>query len=106
MSDQLSIGNWIYGYNGNIGIGLGSTPSTNTLSLSGSFKYTDGSQGSGNILVSDQFGVARWGPAPAGLFAWELDGNTGSVSDFIGTIASFPLVFKTSNTERMRITAT
>lgn len=35
---------------------------------------------------------------------WATDGNSASTGDFIGTKNNFPLVFKTSNIERCRIT--
>lgn len=41
-SNQLNIGNWIYGSGGNIGIGT-STPSAK-LDIAGKIKITDGTQ--------------------------------------------------------------
>ncbi len=38
--------------------------------------------------------------------AWRLTGNAIGATDFLGTTNNQPLVFKTNNTERMRITAT
>jgi hypothetical protein len=42
-SDQLSIGNWIYGSGGNIGIGTGAAL-TAKLTVAGQVKIADGSQ--------------------------------------------------------------
>ncbi len=42
LNNQLSIGNWIYGSGGNIGIGM-SNPSS-SLTVSGSLQIIDGSQ--------------------------------------------------------------
>mgnify|MGYP003430871178 FL=1 len=49
---------------GNIGIGT-NTP-TATLSVSGSFRLTDGTQGNGKVLTSDASGNASWEVASGG----------------------------------------
>ena len=59
-SNQLSIGNWIYGSGGNIGIGI-SNPSK-PLTVSGSIQMIDGNQAVGRVLKSDANGVASWQP--------------------------------------------
>ena len=53
---------------GNIGIGT-NTP-TATLSVSGSFRLTDGTQGNGKVLTSDASGNASWEVASGGGGGW------------------------------------
>lgn len=50
----------IYGVGNNIGIGSGVTVPTSTLTLSGTFRYTDGNQGLNKVLRSDASGNATW----------------------------------------------
>lgn len=57
-SNQLNIGNWIYGDNGNIGIGV-SNPVAK-LEVNGQIKIMGGSPGTGYVLVSDATGLASW----------------------------------------------
>ena len=59
-SNQLNIGNWIYGDNGNISIGEQNSPAWVKLNLSGAIRIADGTHGSWKILVSDENGIARW----------------------------------------------
>lgn len=47
------------GYTGNVGIGTAGAP-TAKLEVNGSFKLTNGSQGSGKMLTSDATGNANW----------------------------------------------
>ncbi len=72
-SDQLAIGNFIYGTNGdtqaNAKVGIGtnapdtklhiSTGGTDTAPIAG-FKLEDGTQGEGKVLTSDTNGVGTW----------------------------------------------
>ena len=57
-SNQLNIGNWIYGNNGNIGIGV--TNPTAKLEINWQIKIMWGSPGVGKILMSDATGLASW----------------------------------------------
>ncbi len=66
-SNQLSIGNWIYGDNGNIGIGT-ATPSAK-LEINGQIKITGGSPSAGEILTSDATGLATWSSSISGATA-------------------------------------
>lgn len=52
-------------------VGIGTTNPTSTLDLVGSFKYRDGNEGAGKVLVSDSFGNANW----ANFFDQNLDGS-------------------------------
>ena len=70
-SNQLSIGNWIYGSGGNIGIGT--TNSTAKLEVAGQIKITGGSPGAGKVLTSDATGLATWqasGGGGGGTAGW------------------------------------
>jgi hypothetical protein len=58
VSNQINIGNTLYGYNGNIGIGV-----LNPLArvdIGGNIKIADGTQGTGKVLTSDISGFATW----------------------------------------------
>ena len=90
--------------NGNIGIN-NPTPSAK-LSVAGNFQLVDGTQANNYVLTSDGSGNASWKNLGS-LNAWNLKGNTGTGPDtnFVGTLDSNDLAFRTNNTERMRITA-
>ena len=91
-------------------LGIGKYP-TSKLDVSGKIK-TDSIQilasggSDGYWLRRDAAGNAYWDTlsAPSSL-SWSLTGNTGTSAstNFLGTIDATDLVFRTSNTERMRI---
>ncbi len=56
--NQLSIGNWIYGSGGNIGIGT-ATPGAK-FEVAGQVKITGGTPVNGYVLTSDATGLATW----------------------------------------------
>src|SRR5258706_434449 len=90
--------------NGNVGIGT-ITP-TSKLEVNGSMKITDGTQGAGKILVSDATGLASWqAPSGSSVNAWGLTGNVGTIpaTNFMGTTDNQDVVFKSNNSEVMRI---
>jgi hypothetical protein len=62
----------------------------------------------GRILQSDNSGNLSWlsPTALAAATAWTLTGNSITGTEFLGTTNAQPLVIRTNNTERMRITAT
>ncbi|MBX9809265.1 hypothetical protein K2X92_02670, partial [Candidatus Gracilibacteria bacterium] len=104
---QLSIGNWIYGSGGNIGIAT-SNPGAR-LEVAGQIKITGGVPGNGKVLMSDATGLASWQtPSGAAAIPWAIAGNAGTdpLANFVGTTDSIPLVFRTNNVERMRMTST
>ncbi|WP_413789403.1 beta strand repeat-containing protein, partial [Leptobacterium meishanense] len=112
-NQQLSIGNLIYGtgLNGTGAsvssgrIGIGTKAPDAKLHVSGSIKITGGNPGEGKVLTSDANGLARWDNAS--LTAWSLTGNTISTTPgthFLGTINSQPLLIRTDNVDRLRIT--
>lgn len=59
-SNQLSIGNWIYGSGGTIGIGTSSLSTIAKLKIGGQIEITGGSPGVGKVLTSDANGLATW----------------------------------------------
>jgi microcystin-dependent protein len=86
---------------GNVGIGT-SSPSSR-LHVAGSLRIVDGTEGLNRVLTSDALGNASW--QPAGGATWGLTGNasTSPGTNFIGTTDGQDLVFKTNNTEGMRL---
>jgi hypothetical protein len=83
--NQLNIWGWIYGSNGDIGIGI-SNPSAK-LEVAGQIKITGGSAGSGKILVSDATGLASWqSSVPASSV--NAANITGGVPDYITKFGS------------------
>jgi hypothetical protein len=84
-SNQLSLGNWIYGVGGDIGIGT-TTPGAK-LEVAGQIKITGGSAGSGKILVSDATGLASWqSSVPASSV--NAANITGGIPDYITKFGS------------------
>ena len=79
-SNQLNIGNWIYGNGGNIGIGT-SAPGQKLTVSGGTIQIINGSQGSGRILVSDASGVATWQNGFSG--STTASGITGGTQNYI-----------------------
>ena len=60
----------------------------------------------GRILVSDNNGVGMWQDAGTSSIDWHVNGNatTDPATQFIGTTDLKDLVFRTNNTEKLRIT--
>jgi hypothetical protein len=105
LSNQLSIGNWIYGVNGDIGIGT--TTPTARLDIAGNIRIQGGTPWAGRVLVSDATGLASWQSSVPASNAWLLTGNTGTLSttNYLGTNDNQDLVLKTNNAERVRLMA-
>lgn len=88
-------------------IGTTSSPTFSNLTLSGkaTSTATDGADDATTLTtkgyVDDAIDNIPIAPS------WELAGNAGtsSVSDFVGTLDAQDLVFRTDNTERMRLTS-
>jgi hypothetical protein len=89
--------------NGNVGIGT-ATP-ISKLHVQGNITMQDGTQGIGKVLTSDADGTATWQNAYTDL--WNITGNNtiNESVNFIGSTNNQALVFKTNNSERMRISA-
>lgn len=87
-------------------VGINNSSPTADLDLYGTFKMVDGTEALNKVLTSDASGNATWqDPVPAINTAWGLLGNAGTtpVSNFIGTTDAVDLVFRTNNSEKMRI---
>ena len=83
-SNQLNIGNWIYGDNGNIGIGTSSPWQRLTISW-GTIQIVDGTQWSGKVLVSDASGIASWSAVALSASASWITGWSGFYIPKFGT---------------------
>ncbi len=105
-SNQLNIGNWIYGSNGNIGIWT-NTPGQLLTVAGWTIQILNGSQWSGKVLMSDTTGIASWQAAPPSATEWSKIGNTWTLAstNFLWTTDAIDLVIRTNNTERLRINA-
>lgn len=88
--------------NGNTAIG-NITP-TSKLDVDGQIRLRGGTPGVGRVLTSAADGTATWQDPNAS--AWGLNGNAIAATNFIGSTNAQPLVFRTNNVERMRITPT
>ncbi len=92
-------------------IGIGTTSPTQELDVNGDVRIENLPTGtSDSIVVADGYGNLAERSTSA-LFlssAWLLEGNTGTSPDtnFLGTIDSQDLVFRSYDTERVRILAT
>ncbi|MEP7236521.1 MAG: hypothetical protein ABI685_01605 [Ferruginibacter sp.] len=87
-------------------IGINNSNPTAGLDINGTLKINDGTNGIGKVLTSDVAGKGSWQTIlPGNIGAWGINGNTGNTSaHFIGTTDANDLVFKTGNTEKMRVT--
>jgi len=106
QDNSLVLGS-IAGLNGassSVNVGIGTTAPTAKLDIAGSIKIVDGTQAAGKVLTSDANGLASWQAAGVGS-GWVLTGNalTTPGTNFIGTTDAQDLVFKTNNTEQLRI---
>jgi hypothetical protein len=98
--------------NGNVGIGT--TAPSQRLDVAGNVRFSGalmpgGNAGaSGQVLVSQGAGTPAWQTLTASTVnAWSLSGNVlPAGSEFLGSINAQPLIIRTNNTERMRVTQT
>jgi hypothetical protein len=91
-NNQLNIGNWIYGHNGNIGIGQ--TNPAARLDVNGQIRITGGTPGNGRVLTSDATGLATWQTPAAGGSVLSITANNGLSGGTIttsGTIGLLPI---------------
>jgi hypothetical protein len=117
-SDQMNIGNQIYGLTmsttalGKIGIGT-LTP-TEKIDIAGNVKFSGAIMPNnlpgttGQVLVSAGAGLApTWSTISTISNTWNTLGNAGTTAgtNFLGTTDAKDLVFKTTNAERFRILA-
>jgi hypothetical protein len=92
-----------------VGINLnpGVKPTANLHSV-GTVRHEGLPSGTGNPLVIDANGNVFAGTPGNTSNAWSLTGNTGTnpATNFLGTTDNNPVIFKSNNTERLRITET
>jgi hypothetical protein len=79
-SDQLNIGNWIYGSGGKIGIWTGSLSTNAILKVAGQIEITGGTPWAWRVLMSDANGLATWTASLSGATA---TGITGGVQNYL-----------------------
>ncbi|HDQ15482.1 MAG TPA: hypothetical protein ENN45_00305 [Bacteroidetes bacterium] len=88
-------------------VGIGTTNPTAQLHTTGSVRFQGaGTPAAGRVLTSDANGNATWqDPSGGAGTEWALLGNAGTnpSTNFLGTTDAQSLVFRTNNTERMRI---
>jgi len=87
-----------------VNVGIGTTNPTQRLHVVGSIRMVDGNQAAGRVLTSAADGTASWQDATA--TAWGLNGNAIAATNFLGSTNNQPVIFRTNNVERMRITNT
>jgi len=92
-----------------LNIGIGTNSPSAQLHTTGTVRFTGitNSNFLTRIMVLDTLGNVRWRDASTlgggGANAWMLTGNTAGSGDFLGTLNSQSLRFRTANVERMRI---
>jgi trimeric autotransporter adhesin len=94
----------ILGSNANVGIGTSTPTSKLDVVGTGTFQGLRILSGatSGYVLTSDASGNARWASIVTGT-GWGFSGNVIWANDFIGSTNAQSLVFKSNNTERLRM---
>ncbi|MBI5541603.1 MAG: tail fiber domain-containing protein [Bacteroidia bacterium] len=124
MSGDIEIGtngNEIIRLSSNGKVGIGTTSPQEILHVVGNTRISSLAGGTTRVLQADAngtivaladgtpsqvlLGTGVWGPVPGSGNDWSLMGNGGTIpgTDFIGTYDVNDLVFKTNNTERIRI---
>ncbi len=102
-----------YHSTGSTRLGIGQTTPTEALDVSGNVKFTGAlmpnnlAGTSGYVLASTGASSAPSWVQPSNLY-WTILGNTGTApaTNYLGTSDAQPLVFRTNNTERLRILST
>jgi len=102
-----------YWDNANARLGIGTATPNERLDVAGNVQFSGalmpaGNAGtSGQVLVSQGAGTPPvWQSVSSLVNAWSLNGNSITPGDFLGTTNAQPLVIRTSNVERLRVTAT
>ena len=110
VNDGLVLGS-VAGINGTTStslVGIGTTAPAERLHVVGSIRMVDGNQALNKVLVSDANGTASWQTlATSNTNAWGTTGNAGTnpATNFIGTTDFQSWRVRTSNLERMTVTA-
>lgn len=88
-------------------LGIGTTSPTATLHTVDAVRFENLPSGSGSPVVIDASGNLFVGSAGSAGNAWTTTGNAGTnpAVNFIGTTDANPLIVKTNNTEKIRITS-
>ncbi len=96
---------------GNLGIGT-TAPSqllhvNGNVYVTGAYYDSNNNQGASGEILSSTITGTDWISASSLISAWALTGNAGTTAgtNFIGTTDAKDFVFKTNNTERMRISS-
>ncbi len=78
----------------------------NVQSASSSVTFPNGRGTNGQVLTTDGAGLTSWTTLTAGGNGWSLLGNAGTnpATNFVGTTDNQPLIFRTNNTEKIRVT--
>lgn len=92
-------------------VGIGNLSPSEKLDITGNVKFSgalmpnNNAGTSGHVLQSNGVGAAPSWVAPSSSSGWSLAGNAGTTAgtNFVGTIDDNDLVFKTNNTEAVRI---
>jgi len=93
-------------------VGIGTTAPSERLDVQGNVRFSGALMPGGNPGTSGQVLVSQgqdqppvWQTLPSSNNSWSLTGNSGTnpANNFLGTTDNQPLVFRTNNSERVRI---
>ncbi|WP_284653275.1 beta strand repeat-containing protein [Flavobacterium terrisoli] len=113
-SNKLNIGNWIYGDNGSIGIGVAQPTASLHTDSTLRFQNLGTNTSNVNVLTTDSSGnvttrsLTNWGSSSSSL-NWALNGNaltTSNGTEFMGSTNNYDVIFKRNNWEAGRINET
>jgi hypothetical protein len=105
QSNQLNVGNWIYGSGGKIGIGTNWLATSAILKVAGQIEITGGVPWVGKVLTSNAAWLATWETPSGGGGGWWTTGNGGTTAgtNYVGTSDAVDFVIWTNGTEKVRV---